>query len=69
VIPSIDLALLIQAFISASSLSSVIMMDPRYLKLWVNWTCWLFGNFMFGGRILPVVSSFQGAREEHGFSI
>jgi hypothetical protein len=33
VAPSADLALLIQVFILVSSLSSVLIMVPRYLKL------------------------------------
>jgi hypothetical protein len=44
-------------------LSLVDMIEPRYLKLWVNWTCWSFGRRMFGGNIFSVVSSLASFRE------
>ncbi len=34
--PSMDLALLIRVWISASLFSSVVIVEPRYWKLWVN---------------------------------
>jgi hypothetical protein len=58
-----DLALLIRIFTSVSLFSSIVMVEPRYLKLWVNWTFLLFGRMRSGGRLLSVVSSFAFLRE------
>ena len=61
--PRMDLALLIRVFTSVSSLSSVVMVEPRYLNTWVNWTFLLFGRMRSGGRLFSVVSSFALLRE------
>ncbi len=61
--PIMDLALLIQILTSASSFSSVVMVEPRYLKLWVNWTFLLFGRMRFGGSFPSAVSFFASLRE------
>ncbi len=61
--PNMDLALLIQNFISVSLFSSDVMVALRYLNLWVNWTFLLFGRVRFGGRLPSVFSSFTLLRE------
>jgi hypothetical protein len=58
-----DLALLIRSFTSASSFSLTVMVEPRYLNLWVNWTCWLLGRVRFSGRLPFALSSFAAFRE------
>ncbi len=50
-------AFLIQAFTSTSSLSLGLSMEPRYLKLFVNWMCCLSGRGMLGGRTLSILFS------------
>ncbi len=62
VMPISDLAFLIQALIPASSFNSLIMIDPRYLKLCVKRTCWLSGRLMSGGRAPFAVSFFASLR-------
>jgi hypothetical protein len=49
VIPIIDLDFLILAFISASSFSSGVMMDPRYLKEFVKFMWTFLGKIKFSG--------------------
>ena len=68
VAPIIDLAFLMRALISASSFSSVVMNDPRYLKLCVKQTCWLFGRLMLGGRV-PFAVSFLASLRDSGKNI
>jgi hypothetical protein len=58
VMPISYLAFLMRALISASSFSSVVMIEPRYLKLCVKQTCWLFGS-----RVPFVVSFLASLRE------
>ncbi len=62
-VPRMDLALLILIFTLVSLFSSVVMVEPRYLNTWVNWTFLLFGRMRSGGRLLSVVSSFAFLRE------
>jgi hypothetical protein len=61
--PIMDLAFSILVFTLVSSLSSVVISDPRYLKLWVNWTCWLFGRMRLVGRLPSAVTFFASFRE------
>jgi hypothetical protein len=42
--PIKDFAFLMQAFVSAFLLSSAFNIKPRYLKMFVNWMCWLSGR-------------------------
>ncbi len=60
-VPRMDLALLIWIFTLVSSFSSIVMVELRYLKLWVNWTFLLFGRVRSRG--ISVVSSFAFLRE------
>ncbi len=46
--PITDFAFLMRAFILASLLSSGVSKEPRYLKLFVNWMCWLSGRGVLG---------------------
>ncbi len=61
--PIMDLALLIRAFTLASSLSSTVISEPKYLKLWVNRTRWLLGRTRSGGRLPSAFHSFAFFRE------
>ena len=61
--PRVDFASLMHILISVSSLSSVVMVEPRYLKLWVNFTNWLFGRAMVDGSEFSVMSFFASFRE------
>jgi hypothetical protein len=61
--PITDLALLIHVFTSASSFNSAVMTEPKYLKVWVNWTCWLLGRARLSGRLPFALSSFAAFRE------
>ncbi len=63
VCPIVAFALFMRTFISASSLSSVVMHEPRYLKQWVNCTCWLLGRVRSGGRMLFLVRFFAVFKE------
>ena len=39
------------------------MVEPRYLKLWVNFTNWVFGRAMVDGREFSEMSFFASFRE------
>ncbi len=60
--PIIDLTFWIHALISAPSFNSVVIMDPRYLKLCVNCIDLVFGRGSFGGSMFPSVSVLASLR-------
>ncbi len=61
--PRVDLALLMHILIFASLLTSVVMVEPIYLKLWGNCMNWLFVRAMIGGRVFLVMSFLTTFRE------
>ncbi len=61
--PRRDLAFLTWAVISRSSFSSVVMSEPKYLKLCVNQMCWLSGSLISGGKVLLALRDFASLRD------